>query len=262
MEIGRPYSRLLSRLERSTALSGEDRQLVADLPLTVANFSANQEISHRADEPRCTLVLSGFLYGHKRVGGSRRQITSLLVPGDVGALNGLYLQKPDQHLSALGSAVVAFFPYSAFEYMLERSPRLSRAFWREASIEAAILREWVANLGRREALARVAHVVCELVMRLQAVDLARNLCFSIPWTQVDVADACGISGVHANRVVQELRRLELVDWDTRQLRIRDWDTLARIGDFSGDYLQLSSELRDDPVNKAHLGPLEAQLQAV
>jgi CRP-like cAMP-binding protein len=245
MEIGRPYARLLYRLERLNALSPEDRQRVAGLPLSVANFAGNQQVARRGDaSPRCTLVLSGFLYGHKPVSGSRRQITSLAVPGDIADLNRLHLRSLDHDLSALGPTVVAFFPHSAFKHMLDRSPRLAQAFWRESFIEAAILREWVANLGRREALARVAHVVCELAVRLQAVELARNFCFSIPWTQIDLADTCGISGVHANRVVQELRRLGLVDWDSRQIRILDWEALARIGDFSDDYLQLGLSARD------------------
>jgi CRP-like cAMP-binding protein len=239
MESGRPYSRLLYRLERCNALSSEDRQRIAELPLTVANCAATQELTRRGDTPsQCTLVLSGFLYGHNLVGDSQRQITSLLVPGDIADLATLHLPKLDHGVATLGPAVVAFFPHRAFKYMLDRSPHLAQAFWRETFIEAAILREWIANLGQREALARVAHIVCELAARLQAVDLARNLCFSIPWTQRDVADACGISTVHANRVVQELRRLGLVDWDCKQVKIRNWDALAKVGDFSDEYLQL------------------------
>jgi hypothetical protein len=130
--------------------------------------------------------------------------------------------------------------------MLDGSPRLAKAFWREALIGSAILREWVTSLGKRDALARVARVVCELAVRLQAVDLARNLCFSIPWTQIDVADACGISGVHANRVIQELRRLGLVEWNSRHINILDWEGLAKVGDFSDDYLQLRSVATSAP----------------
>jgi CRP-like cAMP-binding protein len=96
--------------------------------------------------------------------------------------------------------VVAFLPQAALKDMLDRPPRLGEAFWRETFIEAAIYREWVTNLGRRESIARVAHLICELAARLQTVDLARNLCFAIPLTQAEFADACGISGVHANRV--------------------------------------------------------------
>jgi CRP-like cAMP-binding protein len=251
MEIGRPYSRLLYRLDRSGALSPQDRQRVAELPMTVTNVAASQEVAHHGDAPsRCTLVLGGFLYSSKLASGSRRQITSFIVPGDIADLHTLHLDSLDHSLSALGAAVVAFLPHAALRDMLDRSPQLAQAFWRETFIEAAIAREWLTNLGRREAIARVAHVVCELAVRLQAVDLARNLCFSIAWTQTDLADACGFSSVHANRVVQELRRLGLVDWDSKQVKIRDWQALAKLGDFSDHYLKLRPGLRDS----APLGP--------
>jgi CRP-like cAMP-binding protein len=247
MEIGRPYSRLLYRLERSNDLSPQDRQRVAQLPLTVANLAADQEVARYGEAPsRCTLVLGGFLYNHKLASGSRRQITSFLVPGDIADLHTLHLLSLDHSLSALGPAVVAFLPHAALKDVLNTSPQLARAFWRETSIEAAISREWVTNLGQREAIARVAHIVCELAVRLQAVDLARNLCFSILWTQVDLADACGISSVHANRIVQELRRLGLVEWDSKQVKIRDWNGLVKIGDFSDDYLQLRAAAKIRP----------------
>jgi CRP-like cAMP-binding protein len=239
MEIGRPYSRLLWRLERCGALEPHDRQRISELPLIVTNVAADQEITHRGDRPsRCTLVLGGFLYAHKITSGARRQITSFIIPGDFADLQAPYLQSVDYNLSALGPAVVAFLPHTALKEMLDRSPQLAQAFWRETFIEAAIYREWVTNIGRRDSIARVAHLICELAARLQTVDLARNLCFTIPLTQAELADACGISSVHANRVVQELRRLGLVEWDSKQIRIRDWSGLSRLGDFSAEYLQL------------------------
>jgi CRP-like cAMP-binding protein len=249
MEIGQPYSRLLYKLERFTTLSSEDRRLIAELPMTVVNFSANQPVCRCGDvSPRCILVLSGFLYGGKLIGGnSRRQITSLHIPGDVAGLQRLHFPELEYSLYALGATVVALLPDCAFKYVLDRSRTLSQAFWRESFLEAAILREWVVNLGRREALARVAHLICELAVRLQAVDLARDGCFSIAWTQMDVADACGISSVHANRVVQELRRRRLIDWDSKQVKIRDWDGLVHTGDFSDSYLQLRNGLPVSPL---------------
>jgi CRP-like cAMP-binding protein len=156
----------------------------------------------------------------------------------------MYLQSIDYSLSALGSAVVAFLPHAALKDVLGRSPQLAQAFWRETFIEAAIFQEWVANVGRRESIARVAHLVCELAARLQAVDLARGLCFPIPLTQAELADACGISSVHANRVVQELRRLGLVEWNAKQVRVRDWSGLVRIGDFSDEYLRLPNRITE------------------
>src|SRR3954465_11850570 len=255
MEIGRPYSRLLHRLEKLNTLSAHDRQLIAELPLTVANFSSNEEVVRHGESPsRCTLVLGGFLYGHKRVNGSRRQITSFFVPGDIADLHTLHLAPLDHSLSTLGPAVVAFMPHAAFRDMLTRSPQLAEAFWRDTFIRLAILREWVTNLGRRDALARVAHVICELALRLKAVDLANDLCFSMPWTQMDLADACGISNVHANRVVQELRRLGLVEWDARQIRIRNWSALVRLADFSDEYLQFPAGLKDGLTTSQHSTP--------
>jgi CRP-like cAMP-binding protein len=237
MEAARPYSRLLYWLERSCAMSSDDRQRIAELPLTVANFGSNQLIAKHGDAPsRCTLLLSGFIYGHKLVGTSRRQITSLLVPGDIAGLQGLCLSRLDHSLSALGPTVVVFFPHAPFAAILDESPRLSRAFWRETFVEAAIAREWIANLGRREALARLAHVICELAVRLRVVDTLQSFSLCIPWTQTDVADICGISGVHANRVVQELRRSRVLDWRSSQICVLDWKALCEVADFSEDYL--------------------------
>lgn len=247
METGRPYSRLLFRLERFNTLSAVDRQRIVDLSLKLVNYPADREIvSYGYSTSRCTLVLDGFLYSHKPVAGSRRQITSFFVPGDVVDLPTLYLPKVDHTITTLGPAVLAFMPHAALKEVLDKSSALAQAFWRETLMQAAILHEWIVNLGRRDAFARLAHIVCELTVRLQSVGLARDLSFSMPWTQMDVADACGISNVHANRVIQELRHLELLEWGSRRLKIRDWNALVRLGDFNDDYLQCRAITRNDP----------------
>jgi CRP-like cAMP-binding protein len=247
MDTGRPYSRLLLRLERLNTLSVEDRQRIIDLPLKLVNYPADREIvSYGYSASRCTLVLDGFLYGHKPVAGSRRQITSFFVPGDLVDLSTLYLPKVDHTIATLGPAVLAFIPHAALKHALDESSALAQAFWRETLMQAAIFQEWVVNLGRRDAFARLAHIVCELTVRLRSVGLARDLSFSMPWTQMDVADACGISNVHANRVIQELRHLELVEWDSRRLKIRNWSALVRLADFSDDYLQYHAITGNDP----------------
>jgi CRP-like cAMP-binding protein len=245
MEAGRSYSRLLSRLERLNTLSPVDTQRIADLPLKLVNYPADREIvSYGYSTSRCTLVLDGFLYSHKRVAG-RRQITSFFVPGDVVDLSTLYLPKPDHTTATLGPAVLAFVPHAALKEVLDQSSTLAQAFWRETLMQAAIFQEWVVNLGRRDASARLAHIVCELTVRLQSVGLARDYSFSMPWTQMDVADACGISNVHANRVIQEFRQLEVLEWNYRRLKIRDWNALVRLADFNDDYLQYYAIVGND-----------------
>jgi CRP-like cAMP-binding protein len=246
METGRPYSRLLFRLERLKPLSAADKQRIVDLPLKLVNYPGDREIlSHGHPASRCTFVLDGFLYSHKLVAGSRRQITSFYVPGDFVDLPTLYLPQVDHTVTTLGPAVLAFVPHEAIKEMLDESSALTQAFWRETLMQTAILQEWVANVGRRNAFARLAHIVCELTVRLRSVGLARDLSFSMPWTQMDVADACGISSVHANRVIQELRHLELVEWDSRRLKIRNWSALARLADFNDNYLQYHATAKSD-----------------
>jgi len=247
METGRPYSRLLFRLERLKPLSAADKQRVVDLPLRLVNYPADREIVSRGyTTSRCTLVLDGFLYSHKLVAGSRRQITSFYVPGDFVDLSTLYLPQVDHTVTTLGPAVLAFVPHEAIKEVLDESSTLAQAFWRETLIQTAIFQEWVVNIGRRDAFARLAHIVCELTVRLRSVGLARDLSFSMPWTQMDVADACGISNVHANRVIQELRHLELVEWDSRRLKIRNWGALARLAGFNDDYLQYHAIAKSNP----------------
>src|SRR3982751_1275668 len=237
MESGRPYSRLLLRLERFDALRTPDRQRIIDLPLKLVNFPADREVvSYGYPSPRCTLVLDGFLYSHKPVAESRRQITSFFVPGDIVDLSTLYLPKPDHAIATLGPAVLAFVSHAALKGALNESSTLAQAFWRETLMQAAIFQEWVVNLGRRDSFARLAHIICELTVRLQSVGLARDFSFPMPCTQTDVADACGISNVHANRVIQELRHLELVEWNSRRLKIRNWSALVRFAGFNDDYL--------------------------
>ncbi|WP_022724349.1 Crp/Fnr family transcriptional regulator [Rhodopseudomonas sp. B29] len=257
MEIGRPYSRLIHRLEACRPLLPEDRQHIADLPLTVANFGAGQEIVRQDDAPtRCTVVLSGILSAHKRVDRAQRQITSFFLPGDIADLSALYLPALDYGVTAVGSAVVAFVPHNALQSAMDRAPTLTEAVWRQSLIQAATFREWLATIGRRDALSRVAHLVCEIAVRLQAVGLARDLRFSIPWTQTDIADACGISNVHANRVVQKLRRRGLVEWNTQGISILDWSGLVAVGGFSAEYLALAPSLSLAPVGK----PIEMRLR--
>jgi CRP-like cAMP-binding protein len=249
MELGRPYSKLLSRLERFGPLMPDDRQLITSLPLKVVNVPAGFEIvSCGETASKCSLLLDGFLYSHKVVTGPRRQITSFYVPGELADLMTLYLPRADHSLTTLGSAVLAFVPHEALREVLDQSSTLAQALLRESLIQAGIFQQWLVNLGTRDASGRLAHIICELTVRLQAVGQARDFSFSMPWTQTDVADACGISSVHANRVIQDFRRGGLVEWESRRVKIRDWDALVGVAGFDDEYLQC----RAAPANDAQL----------
>jgi CRP-like cAMP-binding protein len=194
-------------------------------------------------------VLSGQLIRNKITDSSRRQIISFHVVGDLPNLHSLYLGRADHNITSLGSAVVGFISHSSLRELMARSPGVTQALWRETLVEASIFREWEINLGGREAIARVAHLLCEMAVRLRAVNLTKNLTFALPWTQHDIGDACGMSNVHVNRVIQTLRSNDVIDWRSKVMRIVRWEELERIAEFSPNYLHL-------PGNKKKLMELQ------
>jgi CRP-like cAMP-binding protein len=239
MTSGLPSTRLITRLRCVTDISPAAERLIALLPIAVRNYAANEVIvAQGAKTTNCCLVLDGFLAREKAANMSDRQIISFYVPGDIPDANTLHLPKMDHNLIGIGPAVVGFIPHQSINDMLAQSPELLHAFWRETLIDAALLRQWVVNLGQREGIARVAHLLCELAMRLDAVGLLRDRSLPIPWTQVDIADATGMSAIHANRIIQDLRTRGVVQWETRHVRIIGWEQLRTIAGFTSDYLHL------------------------
>jgi CRP-like cAMP-binding protein len=242
MQTGLPYTKFVRRLQSILTLSDEDVRLLSEMPTTVRSYRSDQDIVREGDKPsQCCLLLDGFLYRHKIANGSNRQIMSFHVPGDIPDLHSLHLGRMDHNLTSLGPAVVAFIPHSYFRDVLPRSPQLTHALWRETLVDAAVFREWVVNVGARDALARIAHVLCEFKLRLQAVGLVKDETFALTARQTDIADVVGITAVHANRVIQELRGRGLIEWEDRTVTILQWDELAKVGDFSADYLHLRKE---------------------
>ena len=223
-------------------LSEEDRALIGKLPVTVQNLAADHDLVRTGESASdCWLLLDGYLYRHKETSEGRRQILSIYVPGDIPDLASLYLSRSDHTLSTMGPAVAAHVPHAALQEMIAASPALMRALQREMLVDAAISREWILSIGTRQAVSRVAHLLCEIATRLQIVGFAKDLSFTLPMSQADIGEATGISTVHANRVIQDLRSRGAIEWRNKVLKILDWDTLVSIADFSPAYLHL----RDD-----------------
>jgi CRP-like cAMP-binding protein len=259
LEIGRPFRKLLLKLDNLIGLSESEMSLISDLPLAVRPFSGLEKDLLRSPCSDCLLVLDGFLYEFQYLQGQGRTISHLHVPGDVAGLQVVSRAlKTRPPLAAFGGAVVALVPCRALLELFETSPRLRHGFWTLVLLENAILRERIISIGGRDALGRVAHLLCELLTRLRRVGLASDCSFAIPWTQADVADLTGISTVHANRVVRELRRLGIVDWSNKRVCILDWEALIRIADFSDDYLSFASG--EGRASSAYLPKLEERMQ--
>jgi CRP-like cAMP-binding protein len=187
------------------------------------------------------VLLSGFTCTYKMTGNGKRQIMGFGIPGDIPDLQSLHLDVLDNSLGTLTQCRVGFIPHETLRDLCNRFPRITAAFWRETLIDAAIFREWVMNVGQREAYQRMAHLFCELMVRLRAVGLAEDHACDLPITQGELADAIGVSTVHVNRVLQEMRSHGIIELRGDRLNIPDWETLKRVGDFDPTYLHLKRD---------------------
>ena len=166
-----------------------------------------------------------------------RQILSFQIAGDFMDLQSFTLNRLDHSIVTLTASRVATFSHSSIADLIVE-PSLARLLWHETLVEAAIFREWIVNVGRRNAYQRVAHVLCELVTRMEAVGLARDGICDLPLTQSELADATGLSTVHVNRVIQELRRENLITLRSRTFSALNWSGLKIAAEFDATYLQL------------------------
>ena len=198
-----------------------------------------EELISEGDRPdKVRIIVSGWLTRYKTLEDGRRQIVNLLLPGETCDPQIYLLRQMDHSIGTLTHAVYAEIEPSRFEELLAADRSLAEAFRIESLVNAAIQREWAINLGRRVALERVAHLLCEIVERLRPVGLIDGKSCVFPITQMDLADATGLSVVHVNRTIQELRANDLIVLRERTLTINDLDALKHLAMFSANYLHL------------------------
>jgi CRP-like cAMP-binding protein len=220
-------------------LDESERAALLNLPLQLTTLRADQDIVREGDRPtRSCALLEGFAATFKITPEGKRQITAFHIPGDIPDLQSLHLEVLDSSLGTLTPCRVGFTQHEALHDLCDRYPRIARALWRETLIDASIFREWTVNVGRREAYARIAHILCALMTRLRAVGLTKDHTCEIPITQIEFADAAGLSNVHVNRVFQALRSDGLITLKGHTLKTLDWDQLQNAGEFDPTYLHL------------------------
>jgi CRP-like cAMP-binding protein len=230
---------LLRKLGRIDDLTYDEKRAVLNLPMKVKVFDADVDIVRDGDRPSdCALVLSGFVCRYKILPDGKRQILGLYIPGDMPDLQSFPLQVPDYGVGTLVRSNVGLIPHECLQDMLRNYPNLTRTFWRETLIDAAIAREWMIGLGRRSAYQRTAHLLCELHLRMMVVGLAKGDGYDLPLTQNELGDTLGLSTVHVNRVLQDLRREGLITLRGSALRIPDTRALQAAGEFDPAYLHL------------------------
>ncbi len=235
---------LVRRLEARDELSGEERLIIERMFTVVRLVKAGDDIVRDGDRPqRSTLVVDGLAARYKVLHGGERQITALHLPGDFVDLHSFLLKEMDHGVGAISQCRVATVPHETLAGLSANQPHLTRLLWLLTLLDGAMHREWLVAMGRRSALGQLAHLLCELRMRLTVVGSVDDDGFVMPVTQVDLSDILGLSSVHVNRVLQELRADNLIAWKGVNVSILDWDGLKRIAEFDDRYLHIVKEPR-------------------
>ena len=232
------------KLRRRDALSAEEEQAIRSSVADVQDVSADSNVV-RAHVPLdvCKILLSGIACRYKDLRDGSRQITELHVAGDYVDLHSFTLKYLDHDIGALTACRFAIVPHERLRAITEAHPHLTRVYWFATNLDAAIHREWELSLGRRTSLARVAHLLCELQVRLSTVGLAKESGYDLPLTQMDLAECLGITSVHVNRTLKELRETGLVEFRNGKVHILDWAGLQRAAEFNDAYLYLQRRPR-------------------
>lgn len=233
-----------AKLRARDNISGEEEQAVRALIDEVIDVPQDRTVVRHSEHlNHSMLLLSGWLARAKDLPSGQRQIAELHVAGDFADLHGFTLKRLDHDVITLTRCRIALVPHDRLKDLTERFPHLARVYWAMTNIDAAIQREWTLSLGRRAAIARMAHLLCELAVRLGLVGLNENNIFEFPLTQVEFGECLGLTSVHVNRTLQELRRRGLIELQSRRVRIFDFEGLKGVAQFDPAYLYLEKEPR-------------------
>nr|WP_249403587.1 Crp/Fnr family transcriptional regulator [Sphingomonas sp. CFBP 13720] len=225
-------------------ISAEEERVIRDSLGTVRDIPA-QTTCIRAGERLLvsTLLTDGLMCRYKDLPGGERQITELHVAGDFVDLHSFSLKQLDHNVMALTPCRVILVPHVKLTAITEQHPHLARVYWFLTALDAAIHREWVLSLGRRSAIERIAHLMCELRVRLGLIGQADDSGFDLAIKQSDLSDCTGLTPVHVNRTLRELRERGLMDFKGKRVVIHDLAGLKALAEFDEDYLYLRREER-------------------
>jgi CRP-like cAMP-binding protein len=225
------------RWSKHSDLSQDDRSSLLALPFTQKLFGKDAYMvreGQRAGE--CSLLLRGFAYRQKILSNGSRQIISIHIATEFVDLQNGLLGVADHSVQALDRCEVAMIPRTALLELAEKSSAIRMAMWIDTLIDASIFREWVVNVGRRDSRTRIAHLLCELIVRLKKLGEGHEGRYDFPLTQEQLADATGLTPVHTNRTLQGLRKDGLIELSARSLTVLDWERMREVADFDELYL--------------------------
>jgi CRP-like cAMP-binding protein len=220
-------------------LTSDEQHAILNLPGHAAQMQANRDFVRLGEKSdHACLIVAGLVgrFGQNKNGA--RQITAIHVPGDMPDLHSVVQPESSSALQALSVATILRVPHQSIRQVAAQYPAVAEALWRDCTVDAAILSQWVVNVGRRDAKCRLAHLLCEMATRLEAIGDSNNVEFPFAVTQQQLADATGMTPVHINRTLKVLRQDGLANVRERSVQIADWKGLVAAGDFDADYLAI------------------------
>lgn len=229
---------------RDQTLSAEENAVLREAVADVVQFEADRDIVREHD--RCDqshLLMHGWACRYLTLADGRRQIVALHLPGDFVDLHSFPFKRMDHSVATLTPCAIAVVPHERLKRITETQPHLTRVLWLSTLIDAAILRQWMLGAGRRSAVERAAHLFCEIFVRLRTIEAVDGARFAFPLTQLELADTLGVTPVHTNRVIQGLKRSEVLSWRGQVVEILDPQRLGRMAEFDPTYLALEPERR-------------------
>lgn len=233
------------KLAHGAELTDGDKQVLEQAIAGTRQLGPREDLIREGDQPdNVHLIVEGFACRYKLLPDGGRQIMAYLVPGDICDLHVAILGEMDHAIGSLSACKVAELPRQTIEELTSKHVRITRALWWATLVDEATLREWITNLGRRPADKRLAHLFCELLIRLQSVGLASENSYEFPVTQGELADTLGLTPVHVNRTLQELRSNDLIAFNGKELTIKDVGRLKAFADFDPNYLHLKKRERN------------------
>ncbi|MHC2002916.1 Crp/Fnr family transcriptional regulator [Methylobacterium sp. CM6241] len=234
----RPLNPLIHKIESFVRLSEAERTFLQEIGTSSRNVEPRKALIEEGEEPPgAFLILEGLAYRYKQRKNGRRQITGLLIPGDLSNLNTPLLHRMNYSIGTFSACRVVWLTPETME-QLQQHQNIAHGLRMGALVDEAMLHEWLLNVGGRTSIERLAHLLCELYLRYQTVGWARGQSYELPLKQADLADLTGLSNVHVNRTLQELRRRRLIELKNRRLTILDWAGLKALAEFDANYLHL------------------------
>ena len=232
--------KFVARVLRRSALGDEEQQAILQLPYRAVQVRAHTDIVAPGETvSHATLVAKGLVARIDQMRDGRRQVVAFHLLGDMCDLHSVVAPTAAWGISAIAPGTVLEIPHTQLRQLATSHPKIAMAFWREAVVDGSILAKWVGNLGRQDARARLAHLLCEMGLRLELVELGSRTCFALEATQEQLADALGLTAVHVNRTMQVLRHEGLIVTRSHTVEVVDWDRLADIAEFDPAYLLLN-----------------------